>query len=79
MFPTIVQAMILGVLILIPLIYTEALPEGDAFDVADRSAASSAPAASAAAREDDRQAGGALDPVRETDAAARDSEGSGCV
>ena len=66
----VVQALILGILILIPLIYTEALPEGDALDSAHRPAASSATASPAATHEDNRQAGCALDPIRKTDAAA---------
>ena len=75
----IVQALILSILILIPLIYTEALPKAMLSTLLNRPASSSASSSPAAAGQDDRQAGGALDPVRKADAAARDSEGSGCV
>ena len=73
----IVQSLFLGVLILIPLIYTEALPKAMLSTLLDRAPAPATPAAPASAREGRRQAGGPFDPVRQADAAARDPQGSG--
>ena len=67
---------VLLVLILIPLIYTQALPKAMLATLLDCATASAAASAtSSGGGSEGHQAGGPADPARQADAAARDSEG----